>query len=99
ETGNFSAVLEFNKPLININFDSIYIEIDTVNRISFTKKDFMIDEPHKLITVRKEIDKKIFKTEKSPRLKLKTGNAFVYTVDNDTSKRISDEIVIYWPES
>ena len=99
ETGNFFTTLEFNKPLININFDSIYIEIDTVNRINFTKKDFVIDEAHKLIDVRKEIDKKLFKTETPPRLKLKAGNAFVYSIDNDTSKKLSDEIIIYWPES
>lgn len=99
ETGKFSSVLEFNKPIKNINLDSIYIELDSVNRVNFTKEDINIDEPHKIITFQKEIDKKIFKAEKTPQLKVKARKSFLYSVDQDTSKAASNNVIIYWPES
>ena len=98
ETGIFTTTLSFNKPLININFDSLYIELDSINRVNLNQQDISIDIPHKEISLRKELDKKIFKTEEEPELNLKTGKGFVYSIDGDTSKRLSENITIYWPE-
>lgn len=99
ETGSFSTILKFNKPISNINFDSLFIELDSINRVKILKQDISIDEPHKEIHISKELDKNIFKDEKEPELNLSAGIGFVYSIDNDTSKRLSEKITIFWPET
>ncbi|NOT75232.1 MAG: hypothetical protein HOP08_09910 [Cyclobacteriaceae bacterium] len=98
ETGKFKAIMNFNKPITTINFDSVYIERDTVNVIPITKEDITIDNQKKTLTIEKELDKKLFKAEKDPVFILKTGKGFVYTIENDTSKATSRPVYTLWPE-
>lgn len=98
ETGKFNTILEFSKPVVTLNFDSLYIEVDSVNRVNITKKDIEIDTRHRTIAITKDLDKKIFKTEDQLNLKLKAGKGFLYSIEEDSSKQQTVPISILWPE-
>ncbi len=98
ESGKFLTKLEFSKPIATINFDSIYIEVDSVRRVAINKNDIEIDTQNKAITLTKELDKKIFKTEDELKLKLKAGKGFLYSIEGDSSKQQTVPINILWAE-
>ncbi len=138
ETGNFKTTLSFNKPIIDIDFDSLYIKIDTASAapppkqepkdkgstdtsqntivqdsvqtdsipkriekpwiLSVSKKDITYNPKTKDLTIVKQLDMKIFKLKKDPTLSLVARSAFVYSIDQDTSKVLSTNIPILWPE-
>ena len=98
ETGSFKTVMKFSKPLLTLNFDSLFIKLDTTRTIPIVKEDISIDERRKEISISKILDKQLFTGEKDPRLSLKAGKGFVYSIDSDTSKSISTAIPILWPE-
>ena len=98
ETGKFTTTLKFNKPISIINFDSLFIGIDSVNHINISKHDMSLDTAHGRLTLSKELNKKIFTSTKDPQLFLKAGRGFLYSVDSDSSKELSAAILIYWPE-
>jgi len=98
ETGTFKTIMKFNKPLITLNFDSLFIQLDTIRTIPIAKEDISIDERRKEITISKILDKQLFTGDKDPRLTLKTGKGFVYSIEKDTSKSMSTPIPILWPE-
>ena len=90
--------MKFSKPLLTLNFDSLFIKLDTTRTIPIVKEDISIDERRKEISISKILDKQLFTGEKDPRLSLKAGKGFVYSIDSDTSKSISTAIPILWPE-
>ncbi|CAN5598152.1 Ig-like domain-containing protein [soil metagenome] len=98
ETGKFTTKITFNKPLSYINFDSLYIERDTVYKIPISKTDITIDEHRKEIIVLKNLDKKLFKAETDPIFNLKARPTFLRTLDSDTSKAITKSVPTIWPE-
>jgi uncharacterized protein (DUF2141 family) len=98
ETGKFKTVLDFSKPVITLNFDSLFIKLDSVNKVAISKEDIEINTKHKLITVAKEIDKKIFKQEKDPELDLYSGLGFAFSIDGDSTKASTVPVDILWPE-
>ena len=98
ETGSFKTVMKFSKPLLTLNFDSLFIKLDTTRTIPIVKEDISIDERRKEISISKILDKQLFTGKKDPRLSLKAGKGFVYSIDSDTSKSISTAIPILWPE-
>ena len=98
ETGTFKTVMKFSKPLITLNFDSLFIQLDTTSTIPIVKEDISIDERHKEISISKILDKQLFTGDKDPRLTLKAGKGFAYSIDRDTSKSITTPIPILWPE-
>ncbi len=98
ETGKFSMVLKSNKPVIEINFDSIYVAVDTTSKIHFSKEDIIVNMMKKEIAVSKQFDKLLFKTEKEPKLVLNTGKGFIISADNDSTRASSKPVDITWPE-
>jgi uncharacterized protein (DUF2141 family) len=98
ETGKFTTKITFNKPLSFINFDSLYIERDTIYQIPLSQTNVTIDEHRKEILVSKELDKQLFKAEKDPVFNLKARPTFLRTLDNDTSKAITKSVPTTWPE-
>ncbi len=87
ETGKLQTTLRFNKPLARIDFDSLFIPLDTINRINFSKQDISINLHQKQITLTKELDKKLLKKYKA--LSLTAKPAFLLSIDNDSSKSSS----------
>ena len=92
ETGKLQTIIKFNKPLTSLDFDSLFIALDTINRITFSKEDISINLHKKQITLAKELDKKLFKKYKTLTLSAKTG--FLRSIDNDSSKSSSLPIPI-----
>ena len=92
ETGKFTTVIKYSKPVKTLDFDSLYIPLDTIKRIPISKEDISINPTHKEITLTKDLDKKLFKTYKSLKLDARVG--FLYSIDNDTSKSSSTNISI-----
>ena len=98
ETGYFKTLMKFSKPLLTLNFDSIFIQLDTTSRIPIVKENIRIDQLHKEIALSKNLDKQLFTGEKDPQLTLKTGKGFITSIDNDTTKSMSIAVPILWPE-
>jgi uncharacterized protein (DUF2141 family) len=98
ETGKFETIISFNKPIVTLTFDSLYIKKDTTEIIKITKEDISLDLRRKQFTVTKELDRKFFKEEKDPIFSLKAGKGFIQSIDNDTTKALTTPIPILWPE-
>lgn len=98
ETGNFSTTITFNKPLLSINTDSLYIKVDTIAIIPLTTKNFTPQPKSNNLAVNTTLDLKYFKTEKEPNITLIAGKQFAISVDNDTTKRTSISVPIIWTE-
>jgi hypothetical protein len=82
ETGLFSTAYTTNKLIETINSDSIYLRIDTTKTITFNRQDLALDTLGKMITITKAIEL----DEDYKKLFLKTGKAFVTTIDGDSTK-------------
>ncbi len=98
ETAKFLTTLSFSKPITNLNFDSLFIERDTLEIMPIAKEDISLNLVDKQITIAKEFDKKLFKAEKDPVFILKANKGFIYSIDNDTSRASTAPIPISWPE-
>lgn len=59
-TGEFSATVQFTKPLKEVNFDSLYFEIDSLTRVNFSPDDLHWDIPSKKLTITKKLDRTNF---------------------------------------
>lgn len=99
ETGILQTTIRFNKPIINIDFDSIFIKLDTINKVPITKEDIIIDPVKKEVRLKKLLDKKLFQTKKEPELLLTGRKGLFYSIDSDTSKASEVKIKNLWPES
>ncbi len=62
EKGQLSATVIFNKPLKEINFDSIYFQIDSLQKISFNFKDLTYEPLSRKMIISKKVDKSLFAT-------------------------------------
>jgi uncharacterized protein (DUF2141 family) len=60
DKGLVKAILQFSKPLTQINFDSVFFEVDSTTTITFDSTNLSSDKLHNTITLSKTVDKKIF---------------------------------------
>ena len=58
--------IKFTKPVLKVNFDSIFYSIDSTQRISFTKQDLRWDSLRNLLTLEKSFDKNLLPKDPSP---------------------------------
>ncbi|MGC3948257.1 MAG: Ig-like domain-containing domain [Chryseolinea sp.] len=56
-SGQLNGKLVFNKPVLHINYDSIFYRIDTAQVVSITPTDVKFDSTRTTLTIRKQIDK------------------------------------------
>jgi len=98
DNARFLTTLKFNKPLRDINLDSLYIHVDSVTRITFTKEELTYTPHLKEISISKDLNKKMFGADDNPILTLFAKPAFAVSMDGDSSKAQSSAILIYWPE-
>ena len=61
--GLLSGKLQFNKPIKQINYDSIMFRIDSLNTIQIQSADITIDSLHNTINIRKTFDKTLLATK------------------------------------
>ncbi len=99
ETGEFILKGKTNIPIHNVNFDSLYIRIDSLTRISLTKEVFKLDTITKQFAIKNKINldlikrdtASINKSEKSLKRKEQPvfilGKGFLTSINNDSSKR------------
>jgi uncharacterized protein (DUF2141 family) len=58
--GLLQATITFSKPVKEINFDSLYFEVDSLTLVQISKEDLTYDEPTRTMSVKKLLDKKFF---------------------------------------
>jgi len=76
----------FSKPIISINYDSLFIKLDSLHNINFLPKELTIDTIAKTFSIKKIIlDSLHLDSIKTP-LKLDAGKGFLISIDNDSSK-------------
>ena len=97
ESAVFTATVTINKPILKINFDSIFFKIDTLNRIPFTPLNIQYDTANNKIQIHKELDKKILGRLTAP-LEFYIGTATFISIENDSSKKVSKRITQPKPE-
>ncbi len=66
--------LIFNKPIFQINFDSIFFKIDSLKIINFHKEDLSIDTIRGIAHIEKKFDKSLLIKEQKTDPKLKESN-------------------------
>jgi uncharacterized protein (DUF2141 family) len=57
--GTLTGSLTFNKPIVLVNFDSIYYRIDSLNTIRFTQADIKLDSTHNTLQISKAIPRNL----------------------------------------
>jgi uncharacterized protein (DUF2141 family) len=60
DKGEIKLTLTFSKPLKELNFDSIFFNVDSLNVIPFTAKDVDYNEPERKLTLRKHFDPALY---------------------------------------
>jgi len=98
ENAKLLTTFTFSKPLSKLNFDSLYVKVDTTELIPITREDMTFDEKHKEINVVKDFPKKMFGADQNPLLTLMAKSTFAVSIDGDTTKQQSASVGIYWPE-
>ena len=98
ENARLVNTFKFSKPITQQTLDSIFIQVDTTSRITFTKDDLIYDAKHKEMTLNKALEKKMFGANQNPILNLVVRKGFGLSVEQDTTKVSSIPIRIYWPE-
>ena len=97
ETGTLSTTLTFNKPILKITLDSVFLRLDSLTVIPFTLDEFRYDTVVNQIEITKNLDKKIITTTTTPIQFYMSANTFI-SLENDSSKLITKTITIPKPE-
>jgi uncharacterized protein (DUF2141 family) len=95
------ATVNFSKPILEIHYDSIYFEVDSITRVQFTKDNFRWNEFTNQLSINKKLDKKLYppppnpdlpdtaKTKKKFRNNLNFGNGAFISIEGDSSRKSS----------
>jgi hypothetical protein len=98
ETGKFSTTLTFTKPVQKLLMDSLFLKVDTTATLSFTAEELIYRPKQKEYLMTKELGRKMFGADANPSIVLMMKKAFAISIDGDSSKATSQQVVIYWPE-
>lgn len=98
DQGRLSTTITFSKPILQFNYDSLYIKIDTTARLTFSKDEVTYIDKKKQLRLQKDLGKKMFGPDANPELTLMMKKGFAISMDQDTSKAQSETVTIYWPE-
>jgi uncharacterized protein (DUF2141 family) len=64
--GFLSGTLQFNKPIKQINYDSIMYRIDSLNAVAIQQADVTIDTIYNTLTIKKTFDKSLLAKKTEP---------------------------------
>jgi uncharacterized protein (DUF2141 family) len=108
DKGLFSATLTFTKPVKEINFDSLYFQVDSLNTIRFDGSNLKWDHSTNTLSIEKRIDRTLFplpeaetrsapaKSKKAPGRKyineLRSRKGAFVSIENDSSAAITRNI-------
>ncbi|HEY9006861.1 MAG TPA: Ig-like domain-containing protein [Ohtaekwangia sp.] len=92
--GTIHGRILFNKPLLDIRYDSILYRVDTLNTITFSRENFQWDSLHNTLTIHKAFDKKIFvKPEQSKEQKAQQAKRKATPdIKSQAKKNINNEL-------
>jgi len=96
ETGVLSNTLTVNKPIQKLTLDSVFLRLDSLTVIPFTRDEFRYDTVFNQIEISKNLDKKIMETT-TPIQFYMSANALI-SLESDSSKRLTKIIKIPKPE-
>lgn len=85
ETSSFKAVLNMNKPLRQISYDTIFLQIDSVTQIPLLKSDLHYDTTFNQITATRSIDPTVMSSMPSA-INFYIGDGTFISIDGDTTK-------------
>ncbi len=94
------AHIEFNKPSTILNPDSIYLQLDSLNRISLDSMKYHWNNIHTSLTITHVLNKDLFSSSPSPQIQpeqptspfrpfFRIGSHSFRSIENDTSKAVS----------
>lgn len=63
--------IQFNKPLLEVKFDSIIYRIDSIKTVTFSRENIVWDSLHNRLTLEKTFDKSLLAPPKEPDVKTK----------------------------
>ncbi len=95
-TSILTAEATSNKLLLSINYDSIYIQIDTITYQAISAKEVVVDTVIKKIKIQTKLN--INPKDKIPNPVLLFGKGALITIDNDSSKSQDIKIKILRPD-
>ncbi len=114
DRAQIQGTLQFNKPIQQINYDSIFFQVDSLTRIPLTQADIHINTITRKITITKDVDKKLFRTstEQPTQQRPTPGKAkptaqnnvmhiresAFISVESDSSKAIQEQLRVYTSE-
>lgn len=64
--GILKGKINFSKPLLTINYDSLYYQIDSANIIKITNQDILFDSTHNTLFIEKNFDKTLLVKKPQP---------------------------------
>ena len=104
----FTASIHFSKPVIDFNSDSLYVQLDSVNRITFSKPDITWNEQLTKLSINKKIAlpkqpgnrpaQKKDTPDKKPTIQLTLAKASALSIEKDSVARTTKPVNIILPE-
>jgi hypothetical protein len=64
-TGKFKATVHLSKPFKQINFDSIYYQVDSLTRVNFSAEDLSWDALQRKLSILKNMDRSLFPSDET----------------------------------
>jgi uncharacterized protein (DUF2141 family) len=86
--GTIKGKIQFNKPLLDIRFDSIVYRIDSTNAITFSRENIIWDSLHNKLTIEKAFDKNLLAKPKETEAKINTP-----TKTTDQTKKTPKKVI------
>jgi uncharacterized protein (DUF2141 family) len=68
--GTIKGKIQFNKPLLDIHFDSIIYRIDSLKTVTFSRENISWDSLHNRLTIEKTFDKTLLSKPKESEIKI-----------------------------
>jgi len=98
-TKEYNHILSYNKPILSINFDSIYVKIDSMNRIVLNKENLTLDTLQHTLILKVGLELKADTIIRERGLKpinpiLRYGKGAFISIEFDSSKTITKNIAI-----
>jgi uncharacterized protein (DUF2141 family) len=71
--GVIHGQIKFNKPVLSVNFDSVYYQIDSTKRVSFSPENFKWDSLNNVLSIEKAFDKNLIPQQQATQTRTNTG--------------------------
>lgn len=90
--GILSGQVSFNKPLLSINYDSIFYQIDSTTRIPINQTNLQIDTANNLLKIHKTIEKELLNKQQANKLNNTQPKSATKTNQNIQTKNLRKSI-------